>query len=323
MEKLDLKDRKIIYELDFDARMSLTQLGMKVGLSKQALKYRLENLQKKNIIKGFYTDVNPSKLGMSIYLVYINFHQITPEIEKRLINHASKQKSVGVNTTINGKWDYCVGIWAESVIHFKNYYKKIMGNYEKYVKEKTIMIETEFYYLKPRQIIDKASEREIKMEGDIERFNLDERDRIILSLLSKNSRISLVDIASKVELTANGVKERIKNLENKGIILGYRVMIDYKLLDFLHYRIFLHFNNVTEEKEEKIMNLLRKNKANISITKTIGFCDLEFRAILENIDEFFNLMEELKREFPDLIKDYDSIIYYKFHDTLNYFPFKE
>ena len=185
------------------------------------------------------------------------------------------------------------------------------------------MIETEFYYLKPRQIIDKASEREIKMEGDIERFNLDERDRIILSLLSKNSRISLVDIASKVELTANGVKERIKNLENKGIILGYRVMIDYKLLDFLHYRIFLHFNNVTEEKEEKIMNLLRKNKAIISITKTIGFCDLEFRAILENIDEFFNLMEELKREFPDLIKDYDSIIYYKFHDTLNYFPFKE
>ena len=57
MEELDLKDKKILFALDFDARMSLTQLGKKVGVSKQVAKYRIENLAKRGIIKGFYTDV--------------------------------------------------------------------------------------------------------------------------------------------------------------------------------------------------------------------------------------------------------------------------
>jgi hypothetical protein len=33
MEKLDLKDRKILYELDINSRQSFSQLGKKVGLS--------------------------------------------------------------------------------------------------------------------------------------------------------------------------------------------------------------------------------------------------------------------------------------------------
>lgn len=67
MEELDIIDRKIIYVLDFDARMSLTQLGKKVGISKQVAKYRIESLVKRGVIKGFYTDANASKLGLEIY----------------------------------------------------------------------------------------------------------------------------------------------------------------------------------------------------------------------------------------------------------------
>ena len=38
IEKVDLVDKKIIYNLDFQARLSLTQLGKKVGFSKQTTK---------------------------------------------------------------------------------------------------------------------------------------------------------------------------------------------------------------------------------------------------------------------------------------------
>ena len=136
-EILDLKDRKIIYVLDFDARMPLSVLAKKVGLSKQVTKYRLDNLQKTGIIQGFYTDINASKIDLAIYLVYLNLHHFTPDVEKQFLSHISQQKNVGLNVSINGKWDYCIGIWAESVIHFKNYYQDIMKDYEKYIKNKT------------------------------------------------------------------------------------------------------------------------------------------------------------------------------------------
>jgi len=320
MEELDLTDRKIIYALDFDSRMPLSQLAKKVGISKQVAKYRIENLVKRGVIKGFYTDINASKLGLEIYMVYFKFHKMTPEIEKNFIQHMCSQESVGVNISVNGKWDYTIDLWAQSIMHFKRQYQKIMKDYEKYVKSKQVIIETDFYYFKPKPILDIKSDEQITMTGDIEKVAIDNIDKKILSQLAKNSRIPLVELAKIVKLTPNAVKERIKMLEKNGIILGYRIFLNYQLLGFLHYRVFLHLENV-EEVEKKIIQFLKYYKTCVSITKTIGYCELEFRAICENVDEFYRLMEELRNKFSDYIKEYESIIYSKMHDVWNYFPF--
>ncbi len=326
MVKLSQLDKKLIFNLDFEARQSLTQLAKKLNTSKQVVKYRIEKLQRDNIIQGFYSDINASKLGYAIYLVYFKFQNLNVDKEKELISHFSKQNNVGVSVSVNGKWDYCVGIWAESVVHFKIKYREIMKSYEKYVKSKTIMIETDFYYFKPKRILDqgrKISEQEIKMAGNIEKYDLNNVDKIILSELSKNSRNSLVELSGKIGLSANAIKLRIKKLEKENIILGYRLMLNYPLLDFLHYRVFLHLENITETKEKSIIQFLKLTNEVVSVTKTIGYCDLEFRAIVKNVHELYNLMENIRKQFPDIIKDYDTILYYKFHNTLNYFPFNQ
>lgn len=321
--EMDLKDKKLIYTLDFNARMPTSTLAKKLGLSKQVAKYRLENLEKNKIIQGYYADINSSKIGYAIYLIYFKFQHITVEQEKEFIKYLSKQEGIGVSATINGSWDYCIGLWAKSIVYFKKAYQKIMKDYEKFVKTKSIMIETDFYYLKPMQIYPNKSQDEIKMTGEIEQFELDKIDRKILIELSKNARESLVDLSLKLGLSPNAIKDRIKKLENNNVILGYRVMINYPLLNFLHYRVFLHLENTTEEVEKKIILFLKQNKEVISITKTIGYCELEFRAIVTDINEYYLLINKLKDKFQDIIKDTESILYYKFNDCLNYFPFFE
>ena len=42
MVGIDLKDRKIFYELDFDSRQSFLQLGKKVDLQKDMVAYRVK-----------------------------------------------------------------------------------------------------------------------------------------------------------------------------------------------------------------------------------------------------------------------------------------
>ena len=196
-----------------------------------------------------------------------------------------------------------------------------MKDYEKYVKNKQVVIETDFYYFKPKPILDIKSDEQITMTGDIEGVKLDEIDKKILAQLAKNARISLVELAKIINLTPNAVKERIKSLEKNNIILGYRVFLNYQLLGFLHYRVFLHLENSTEEIERKIIQFLKYHKTCVSITKTIGYCELEFRPIVKDVDEFYKLMEELRNKFSDYLKEYESIIYYKMHDVWNYFPF--
>lgn len=323
IDTLDLIDRKIIYMLDFDSRMPLSKLARNLRISKQVAKYRIDNLVRNNIIMGFYTDINASKLGLEIYMIYFKFHKMTPEIEKRFILHMCSQNGVGVNISVNGKWDYTIDVWAASIMHFKRYYSNIMRDYEKYVKTKQVVIETDFYYFKPKQILHQKNDAQITMTGDIIHEEIDVIDKQILVRISKNSRISLIQLSNELGYTPNALKQRIRNLENKKIILGYRVFINYQKLGFLHYRVFLHLENMSDETERKMIQFLKYDKNCVSITKTIGLCELEFRAICTNIEEFYELMDRFRSEFSDNVKEYESIIYSKMHGVWNYYPFPD
>lgn len=55
---------------------------------------------------------------------------------------------------------------------------------------------------------------------------MDELDKKILKTLQVNGRISIKELSNKINLTPPAVSERIKRLENQGIILGYGAIID-------------------------------------------------------------------------------------------------
>ncbi len=60
---------------------------------------------------------------------------------------------------------------------------------------------------------------------------IDGVDRKILTVLQENCRTSNAEIARQVGLTPSAVFERIRKLEEKEIIRGYRAEIDPKALD--------------------------------------------------------------------------------------------
>lgn len=56
--------------------------------------------------------------------------------------------------------------------------------------------------------------------------DLDAFDRKILDVLSREGRLSVVDIAARIGLSKSPVQARLKRLEQSGVILGYRAMVD-------------------------------------------------------------------------------------------------
>ena len=55
---------------------------------------------------------------------------------------------------------------------------------------------------------------------------LDDLDNTIVNLLLEDGRMSYSDIAEKVGLSRTAVKNRIKSLEESGIIKGYKAVIN-------------------------------------------------------------------------------------------------
>ena len=69
-------------------------------------------------------------------------------------------------------------------------------------------------------------------------LRLDDRDLKILSILAREGRISKADLAKRVNLSAAPAWERLKRLEDAGIITGYRADIALKKLA-QHVTVFM------------------------------------------------------------------------------------
>jgi Lrp/AsnC family leucine-responsive transcriptional regulator len=63
---LDDTDRRLLIELQEDARLSLAELGRRVGLSPPAVAERVRRLTDEGVIRGFRTDVDPRALGYTL-----------------------------------------------------------------------------------------------------------------------------------------------------------------------------------------------------------------------------------------------------------------
>jgi Lrp/AsnC family transcriptional regulator, leucine-responsive regulatory protein len=66
---LDDTNRRLLVELQQDARLTLAELGRRVGLSSPAVAERLQRLERDGVIRGYHADVDPRALGLSLTAV--------------------------------------------------------------------------------------------------------------------------------------------------------------------------------------------------------------------------------------------------------------
>lgn len=64
--ELDATDHRVLEELQQDARVSMVELGRRVGLSPPAVSERVRRLADDGVIRGFHADVDPRALGYAL-----------------------------------------------------------------------------------------------------------------------------------------------------------------------------------------------------------------------------------------------------------------
>src|SRR3954453_22399284 len=66
---LDPTNLRLLEELQRDARVSLAELGRRVGLSSPAVAERLRRLEQEGVIRGYHAEVDPRSLGLTLGVI--------------------------------------------------------------------------------------------------------------------------------------------------------------------------------------------------------------------------------------------------------------
>jgi len=66
---LDTTNRRLLAELQADARLSLAELGRRVGLSSPAVAERIQRLEQAGVILGYHARLDPRAVGFGLSAV--------------------------------------------------------------------------------------------------------------------------------------------------------------------------------------------------------------------------------------------------------------
>jgi Lrp/AsnC family leucine-responsive transcriptional regulator len=303
MEKIDLKDRKILYELDHNSRQSLTQIGKKVGLKKDVVSYRIKRLQEIGVIECFWTDINTFKLGYNVLRVYINFQYIYADIREEIIDFFTNSKNAWVIATIEGEVDFVVILWVKDMYEFYKFWDDALDKFEDYFAKTTLSVYIQCNEYKKSYLLPdlKESNRELyKLTCGGQPVNIDDVDYKLLNEIALNARLPLIEIADKLNCSSQAVNYRIKNLMKKEVIRAFRLAINYPKIDLKSFKLDIYLKE--HKKRKEIIKYLEKKPSFVCLNVAFGWCDIECEFVLKNLDELSDIIREINSKFPGAIK---------------------
>lgn len=312
MKKVDLKDRKILYQLDIDSRQSFSQIGKKVGLNRYVVATRVKKLQEQGIILKFSTVFDYLKLGFIPLRFYFKYQYLTNEIKKEIIDYFVKNKYSIVVSTLEGNYDLIVLILVKNITDAYPFWKKTLQKYGDYFSQRVYSNYVGESFYRKSFLIDEKNERaEVILKRGGKKVDYDDVDFQILKLLTNNSRIPTIEIAKKLNLTTKTITERLKRLTRSGIIIQFDVKIDWNKLDYQYFKIDFYLKEYS--KINQIIKYIEKNPNLAYVDYTVGYADLELEFYLNNTNQLRQIAEDLSKNFPGAIKNYTYFTTIKAH----------
>ena len=320
--RLDKLDRKILYELECDASQPNAVIAKKIKRSKEFTTFRIHRLEKEQILLGCSAIVDMAKLGYFTFRVYFRWQNMTDKQKQKFYDTIKVKENIWTTTVLHGKWDFAffIGVKSEDyIVSFHKIWKEILLNYKENIAESKIAIYSPVHNFNKRFFLDtnvptKVTERIYGEGPSIEHDELDEK---IIRIYALDVRIPLTKIAQQVGITSEAVRQRIRKLEKKKIIVGYKINLDLPKMGFQGYRVDFLLNSITEN--DKLFHYIKHHKYFYQINRSIGGADFEAEIVVKNLSHLLEILEEVVKKFNNVIKRYEYFGYSEF-PTLSMVP---
>jgi len=335
IDKIDLKDKKILYHLITNSRQSFNSIGKKVGLSKDVVAFRIKRLEKEGIIVDYPTWINTGVLGWALVRYYYTFQFVSPEKKQEIIEYFINSDIVTWVSVLEGSYDLQINVYVTSpkslekisksrnlYLKFSSFYDETQRKYRKYFDEQLMIVYHKTRIFDPINLPGgKNSKRSSYLLSPTpsEEVQIDKLDFEILRKLAVNARIPTVKLAIDLNVTTATVRSRIKRLIDEKVVGRFGVGIDLSKTGYREYDVEINLKDY--DKKYEIIDYIRKNQNIIEINESFGReVDLDFRFVLKEITELQDIINDLSSKFPEAIKNFRYFSWLKLH-KYNKMPF--
>ncbi len=126
-------------------------------------------------------------------------------------------------------------------------------------------------------------------ESTTSQFLLDQKDLAILKLLQENARITVKEISDKVHLSTTPVHERIKRMEELGVIKQYVTLVDHtKVRKALMVICYVSLKEHSKEAGNKFITTIQELNEVIECYNISGEFDFMLKVVAEDMNAYYD-----------------------------------
>ena len=308
IRKLDLVDKKIILELDTNARATFSEVGKKLRIGKNNVQYRIKRLAEDGVIKKFVTQFSLGRLGLILGKIYLQLSGMEKETEEELHKHLINDKRIIWVAQCEGRWDLMIGAYVENIRQFNEIKKDFFKKYEKYIMSYDVIFLVEGYTSQRTYLLNKKTPAQTieKFIGE-KRGGIDAKDKKLLHLVANNARYNYLDIARNLNINIKTAQKRIKNLEETGIIQGYVTFLDTKKIGYNFFKLCIYLQD-SQSKFTSFLKYCLELPNVVHVIESLGPWEIELEIETETIEDFYKITHDIRNNFPDIVKKIESVI---------------
>ena len=128
-----------------------------------------------------------------------------------------------------------------------------------------------------------------KKEDSTIQQSLDSKDLAILRLLQENARITVKEISDKVHLSTTPVHERIKRMEESGVIKQYATLVDHtKVKKGLMVICYVSLKQHSKNAGDKFIKTIGELNEVIECYNISGEFDFMLKVVSEDMNAYYN-----------------------------------
>jgi len=304
-EDFDLMDRRILFELDQNSRQSYAELGRKVRLGSDLVRYRVEKLLSLGVVHNCSTLIDVHRLGVTLYKIYLKLDQSRAE---EVLSYLDNEKCTYWLASLYGTWDAVYNVAAFNIRELHELLRRTFNRFPGAILNYTVCTIVERTRYPKKYLVPKASTIGSTVGGIRESQEIDELENSLLWLLAKDSRMSSAELARRLDSTPAIVDYRIKKLEKSGIIQRYWVQLDYEKLKLIFLKIAIHPKDFTLAQEKRFQEFCRRSPYITCHIIQVGEIPLECEAEVPSLSVLHELLKEMRTEFSEFIGSVDHMI---------------
>ena len=318
MAKLTVKDRKLLYELDLNSRQTVNELARKISLSKTAVAYKLNKFQQEGIIRHFHTVIDIGKLGYIGFRLYLNLENTTPEKEVEIIEFLKNKEQVTWLVSIEGDYDLGALILVKSINEMNALWEELLSEFNQYIAERFLAIMTHVTYYSRAFILDETRNNTYETNFITEPIEqtLDPKETLLLKIIATNPRKPIIEIAKEMKVTPKTAIQKIKELEKKKVILGYRTAFDYEKLGYDYAKLMFRLNKHDKNIDKQFNDYIKQNPFIVYKDDVLGGEDIEIELNVKSQQHLREILKDIKKRFGSYIKEHKTLWFYKEHKYL-------